>query len=84
MNTNYGPKIDNKKSDNRKNYNRKNYNNNTNSSSHQDVNPYWPKALVLKTAVNRRPEQSKPAFSLLSELSKALKSKLIRNDSKVK
>jgi hypothetical protein len=75
MSTNYGPKIDN---------NNKNNNNNTNSSSHQDVNPYWPKAQVLPSAVNRRPEQNKPAFSLLFELSKALRSKLIRNDSHLK
>lgn len=75
MNTNYGPIVDNKKNDNI---------NNTNSSSDQDVNPYWPKAQVLPSAVNRRPEPSKPAFSLLFELSKVLKSKLIRNDSHAK
>jgi hypothetical protein len=79
MKTNYGPTMDNKKNDNDNNNNK-----NMNSSSHQDVNPYWPKAQVLPSALNRRPEQSKPTFSLLFELSKALKSKLIRNDSHAK
>jgi len=72
MNTNYGHFMDNQKNDN---------NNDTNSSSDQVVNPYWPKAQVLQSAVNRRPEPSKPAFSLLFELSNVLKNKLIRNDS---
>jgi hypothetical protein len=75
MKTNYGSTVDNKKNDNKKD---------TYSSSNQDVNPYWPKAQVLPSAINSRPEQSKPSFSVFFTLSKALKSKFIRNDSHAK
>jgi len=75
MKTNYGSTVDNKKNDNNKN---------TYSSSHQDVNPYWPKAQVLPSAIDSRPEQSKPRFSVFFALSKALKRKCIRNESHAK
>ncbi|PKG99523.1 hypothetical protein CXF95_09860 [Paraglaciecola sp. MB-3u-78] len=75
MKTNYGSTVDNKKNDNKKD---------TYSSSNQDVNPYWPKAQVLPSAINSRSVQSKPSFSVFFALRKALKSKFIRNDSHAK
>jgi len=57
---------------------------NTYSSSNKEVNPYWPKALVIPSSINSRPEQKKPKSSLFLKLSKALKSKFICNDSQAK
>jgi hypothetical protein len=57
---------------------------NTDSSSNKEVNPYWPKALVIPSSINRRPEQKKPKTSILFELSQAFKNKFISNDSQAK
>lgn len=57
---------------------------NTHSSSDKDVNPHWPKALVIPSAINSRPEQKKPQQSLIFELKQAFKSKFIYNASQAK
>ena len=57
---------------------------NTHPTLNEDVNPYWPKAQVIPTAIEYRPVQSKPGTSMFIELSKALKSKFISNRSQAK
>lgn len=57
---------------------------NTYNSSNKEVNPHWPKALVIPSPINSRPEKKKPEISIFFELSQVLKSKFICNDSQAK